>query len=84
MPASNEYTERHLTPDGWVRGSTRVDPGNITEKEPPSDRVLTVRWTETGNGWGPFSGQESTIWRSTDTLAVDQLLEKYGKAPTSL
>lgn len=45
--AAEEWTEYHLTPNGWVIGSSYDDerPCNerLTDRETPSDRVKTVR-----------------------------------------
>lgn len=84
MSASHEYTERHLTPGGWIEGSSRVDPGRIDKREPPGDRFLTVVWTEKCNGYGPVHGSVSTTWRSEDAAAIARLIEQYGEAPRSL
>lgn len=84
MSASHEFTERHLTPAGWIRGSTRVDPGRIAMQEPPGDRVLTVMWTERCNGYGPVHGSSSTTWRSEDAAAIARLIAQFGEAPRSL
>ena len=46
MSLSQESTEWHLTPGGWQRGTERMDFGNVTVVEPPSDRVATYRWVE--------------------------------------
>ena len=42
MSASNEWSEYHLTPNGWVEGSEKLD-FSRTERPAPADRVLTVR-----------------------------------------
>lgn len=39
MTASYEWTEYHLPPAGWVRGSEKTDFGR-EEVEPPVDRLL--------------------------------------------
>ena len=40
MSYSDEWTEWHLTPRGWERGSERTDGPDVEFKEPPADRVL--------------------------------------------
>lgn len=84
MAASKEYTERHLTPGGWVEGTTREDSGGTKLKDPPVDRVLTVVWKEECNGYGPVVSGQSTLWTSSDSALVEQLLVQYGEAPRSL
>src|SRR5260370_29798787 len=43
MSLSNEWTEWHLTPAGWVRGTEKEDFRTV-DPEPPPDRVKTVVW----------------------------------------
>ena len=85
MSFSVEYTERHLTPRGWETGTERVDYGNTTYKDPPPDRVLTVRWTEEQTS--PYAkmhrGSEEK-WRSPDEALLQKLLAEFGAAPNSL
>jgi hypothetical protein len=45
MTASREWTEYHLTPAGWMRGSEKTD-FDQNEVTPPADRVLTMRYVE--------------------------------------
>jgi hypothetical protein len=46
MTASLEYTDWHLTPTGWRRGTTKLDNGTIQEVPTPLDRIATYRYTE--------------------------------------
>jgi hypothetical protein len=85
MSFSLEYTERHLTPRGWETGTERVDFGSTTHRDPPPDRVLTVRWTEEQTS--PYAKMHRGIaekWRSPDAAAVKVLLEKFGPPPDGL
>jgi hypothetical protein len=85
MSLSHEWTDWHLTPRGWEEGSTEVDFGHVTEKEPPPDRVLTVRFTEKLTS--PYSKMHTwhdEKWRSDDANAVKTLLDKFGPPPDSL
>jgi hypothetical protein len=84
MSASNEWTEWHLTPAGWVRGSERMDFAQLQSRPTPLDRVLTVTNKEVGNGYGPIHASQQEDWRSDDADAVAELLVKFGKAPKSL
>ena len=85
MSFSLEYTEYHLTPRGWETGTERVDYGQTTHVDPPSDRVLTVRWTEEQtSAYSKMHRGSSEIWRSPDEALVRGLLEKFGSAPNSL
>lgn len=36
MSASDEITEMHLTPNGWVRGSEKTDFKGWTHRDPPT------------------------------------------------
>ncbi len=82
MSASYEWTEWHLTPGGWMRGSERTDCGR-EEVEPPLDRVLTVRYIDEHNGYSARQSH-SEEWRSQDSTAVHSLLDQYGPVPARL
>jgi len=84
MSASDEWRERHLTPSGWVDGSYRVDGVGTTFVEVPTDRILTVRYSEY-SGWGANIHRSSEEkWRHADESHVKELLEKFGEAPNKL
>jgi hypothetical protein len=85
MSYSKEWTEWHLTPAGWLRGSERTDGVGVELKPDPEDRVLTKRWTEEQSS--PYSSMEryeTTIWRSGDEEAIKRYLEQYGDFPGTL
>jgi hypothetical protein len=78
MAASNEWTEFHLTSNGWIEGSERLDFGNTKLVEPPKDRVLTRIYRE----YMPstFSRLEKffeTNWISDNSELVNSLLREY-------
>lgn len=83
MIASYEWTERHLTPNGWVRGSEKTDFSPSTEVAPPVDRVLTVRYIDEQTGYGGEQRVEE-MWRSDDEAKVQSLLAQHGLAKASL
>ncbi len=83
MAASNEWTEYHLTPSGWVTGTEKTD-FRRDDVDPPQDRVLTIRYVETLNGYGGGSKGHHEVWRSAEDTSVNTLLAKYGQAPMSL
>ncbi|HVO60352.1 MAG TPA: hypothetical protein VMT53_05420 [Terriglobales bacterium] len=85
MAASNEWTEWHLTPRGWERGSEREDGPGIKEKPAPADRVLTYRWKEyLSSVFSTMDRTSQELWRSDDEAAIKVLLEKFGDPPQSL
>jgi hypothetical protein len=84
MAASNEWTEYHLTPEGWVVGDQRKDFGDLKRVEAPVDRVLTVTYQEISNGYGAVQNSLQENWRSDDDGVVVVLLAKFGSAPKSL
>jgi hypothetical protein len=84
MAASNEWTEHHLTPNGWVRGNERRDSGQPVSRPIPQDRVLTVIYKETCNGYGPVHESQDIQWESSDTKRVEELLSKFGVPPKRL
>jgi hypothetical protein len=82
MSHSKEWTDWHLTPWGWERGSTRVDGAGVTEKAIPADRVLTKRWAEENLHRSVVcpKGLEDE-WESDNKEAIQALIEKHGKCP---
>ena len=85
MSFSLEYTDWHLTPRGWEKGTEKIDFGATTEVKPPADRVLTFRFLEEQtSAYSKMHKSSRERWRSTDSAAVDRLLAKFGDAPNSL
>ncbi len=85
MSASDEWTEYHLTPKGWETGSDRVDGQGETLKDPPADRVLTVRWREyLGSVYGKMKRYHEEVWKSDDVTAISALRKQFGEPPSSL
>jgi len=85
MSASKEWTEWHLTPNGWERGSDKINSGKITKKNPPKDRVISFRLTEEYSG--VFTKPDRTtdqIWSGSDKELINNLLDKYGECPNKL
>jgi hypothetical protein len=82
MAASNEWERYHLTPRGWIRGSSKTD-GQPEETVPaPVDTLYTITWREyqpTGLSL-PSSWWEPPSYEGSD-LAVIDLLKKYGELP---
>jgi hypothetical protein len=85
MSASNEWTEWHLTPRGWERGTEKLDFSGISEVSPPPDRVLTVRWCfYLGYSLGKPDQYHEEVWHSSDQNLIDILKKRFGEPPKSL
>jgi hypothetical protein len=85
MAVSRQWTEWHLTPRGWISGSTRRDgEGNVWRDE-PEDRVLTFVYKEqsTSSTPGPKGGVEES-WRSKTADNIGTLLQEHGPCPRKL
>jgi hypothetical protein len=84
MSASNEWTEWHLTPRGWERGTEKED-FNVIRRDAPNDRFLTVKWYEyLGYSMSKMQKGHDEIWRSSDEQKVNEYIIKFGEAPKSL
>ncbi len=85
MAVSREWTEWHLTPNGWVSGSSRrTGEGNVWRDE-PEDRVVTFVYQEQidkAHPEGHSKVQES--WRSKTASNIDSLLAAHGPCPQKL
>jgi hypothetical protein len=79
MGLSNEWTEWHLTPRGWERGSDRVDFGNVTAAPDPEGSVLVYRYSEQQSSM--YSKQETSLERvrgDANDPKVIELLASFG------
>jgi hypothetical protein len=87
MAIRKEWTEWHLTPRGWEKGSTRRDGrGNDWRDEPP-DRLLSYQHCELQSSSGPPKVSTEETWRTKEPAAIEQLetaLARYGAVPTRL
>ena len=85
MSGSKEWTEWHLTINGWEKGSYRVDFGGTTNKNSPKDRVLTMIYYETiTSSFSPLDTNIKETWISEDKEQVNRLLKQYGNCPAKL
>jgi hypothetical protein len=93
MAISRQWTEWHLTPTGWVSGSSRRDGEGNVWREEPNDRVITFVYQEQTNKAQTdkaHPASHATVqesWRSkaagaTDT--IEQLLAQHGPCPPNL
>ncbi len=85
MAIRNEWTEWHLTPQGWQRGSTRVQGKGNTWADEPEERVLSFVYkeVETSSMPGAQVSSEET-WRSKTATDIDVLLRQHGASPRHL
>ena len=85
MSATNEWTEWHLTPRGWERGSERQDFGGIKTVISPKDRVLTVRWVEyQAEARAKAQLYHEKIWEHEDEELIEKYKNTYGDPPNNL
>ncbi len=81
----DEWTQWHLTPGGWRRGSMTKHPAKFVEKPVPPDRVLTCVYSEYQRAEGtPVSKEMSIDWRGPDPTVVVHWIEYHGDCPQSL
>lgn len=83
MAVRKEWTEWHLTPRGWERGSVRVqDKGNQWAEE-PADRVASWVYSETETSAGLKTSAEPT-WDNKNPEESASLTERFGPCPQTL
>lgn len=82
MAVDDSKTEYHLTPNGWVIGTSYfLGKAQGPMVEPPQDRVLTVvGQIYQGSRWSPESRSLSEQWRSPN-VSRDVLAELQRKFP---
>ena len=73
----------HLTPDGWVAGSTKDEDDVECSKPVPADRVLTLCHETAGSQMRGKSTSTRVVWRAEDLTLVHDLKEKFGPQPRS-
>ena len=85
MAASKEWTEWHLTNNGWISGTQKRDNGVIITKETPTGRVISFRFNEEFNMGSaqPYTFVEE-IWRSDQEVLIKNLLHQYRSCPETL
>ncbi len=88
MAISRQWTEWHLTPGGWVSGSSRRDgEGNVWRDE-PEDRIITFVYQEqTGKTQAEPHVTVQESWRSKAAGAgadIEHLLAQHGPCPQKL
>jgi hypothetical protein len=84
MDFSHEWTDWHLTPRGWVKGSYKVDFKNEVSVEAPKNRVLTRRYEEIITSVSaPLKIVKTNVWDNGKTEMIKKLYKKY-QFPNSL
>jgi len=83
MAIRKEWTEWHLTPRGWERGSSRKHGRGNEWTAEPEDRAASWVYTETETGAGLRRGLELT-WDNKNPVAVKALLQQFGSCPEKL
>lgn len=84
MSASNEWTEWHLTPAGWVRGTEKEDFRRI-DRDPPTDRVKTVSYHDyLSSSFSKPHRYHEVEWSSEDKAEIARLEAKFGPPPSNL
>lgn len=82
MGLGDEWTEYHLTPRGWEKGSFRRD-GQPSRSQPtPGDRVATYRYEESVNkSLSGLNKSTERTWESDDKALLGKLLASFGPCP---
>jgi hypothetical protein len=82
VSASNEYFDYHLTPRGWVDGDESKDFVGETKRSVPSDRELTVRFSERMSSvYSDMERNLRVIWHSGNREEVSRLISNFGYPP---
>ena len=84
-PLNPEWTEWHLTPRGWERGSERRDFAMPLDRDRPTDAVRSVRYTEHPEEvYGGLRTSQEETWTCGDQKRIDALHAQFGQCPTCL
>lgn len=85
MALRNEWTEWHLTPEGWQKGSTRVQGQGNSWAEEPENRALSWVYKEVETSASPeVKITHEETWRSKTATDIDALLRQHGPCPRKL
>ena len=86
MPALSDWTEWHLTPQGWQRGTIKTAIlASIIVRRPPADRVLSCRFYQRRGDAGCAPAQwTNEVWKDADPAQVESLVQQYGSCPHEL
>ncbi len=80
------WTEWHLTPEGWIPGVTHlINGGAKGNADPPADRCLTCAFEELQeNSPGGVKSVVTERWRSDTKQQVEDLMRRFGECPREL
>lgn len=81
MSLSHEWFEFHLTPNGWVDGSCRIDFSGVQEKDTPEDSLLSIRIHERLPNPSGVVYDKEIIFSSENQELLDSAIDKYGEIP---
>jgi hypothetical protein len=87
MAIRKEWTEWHLTPRGWEKGSTRREGRGNEWCDEPVDRLLSYQHSELHTSSGQPQIRTEETWRIKDPAALERLkaaLASYGEVPCRL
>ena len=71
----------HLTPNGWVKGTSKIYRNVHSEVEPPEDRIETLeRYMTQSHAFASEQVTWSRVWKD-ESYTEDQLLEIRNKFP---
>jgi len=85
VAASNEWTEWHLTPSGWVAGSSKIDFQGVKTVEAPEDRYVTVKYSEyMSSAYSDVKKESRIVWESDDRDLIRELQKQHGECPDSI
>lgn len=85
MALGYEWAEWHLTPDGWQRGSYKLDSQSPRLHDAPTERVKSVRYSEEmrmGSSPG-LHGWTAVQWVG-DASEADRLEAQFGPCPEQI
>lgn len=73
----------HLTPTGWVAGTSKDEDDEPCAKPIPADRVLTLFHETAGSEMRGRSEKTKLTWQTEDLVLLDRLKLEFGAKPAS-
>jgi len=78
-----EFTEWHLRPSGWERG-TEVTDSSRNYKDAPDDRVMTCKYSEHMTSTLSINSNCDIQWTNGNEVIIEHLKNLYGACPFKL